>query len=87
MISAQQEVLYYLKEFQKPNDPPITPSTRLVADLGMDSLDLLEAVMTLEDEYHLEIPDEAIETVKTVGNLFDLVKVKFHPDVDVDVQF
>lgn len=47
----------------------ITMTTDIVDDLGADSLDIVDLVMTLEDEFDLEIPDEDIETVRTVGDL------------------
>ena len=47
----------------------ITMTTDIVDDLGADSLDIVDLVMTLEDEFDLEIPDEDIETVRSVGDL------------------
>lgn len=47
----------------------ITAETRLVEDLGADSLDVVDLVMTLEDEFDMEIPDEDIENVRTVGDI------------------
>lgn len=47
----------------------ISLSTDLVDDLGADSLDIVDLVMTLEDEFDLEISDEDIETVRTVGDI------------------
>lgn len=39
-----------------------------IDDLGADSLDLVDLVMSLEDEFGVEVPDDAIETMKTVGD-------------------
>lgn len=47
----------------------ITLETNLVDDLGADSLDVVDLVMTLEDEFDMEIPDEDIENVRTVGDI------------------
>lgn len=47
----------------------ITADTKLVEDLGADSLDVVDLVMTLEDEFDMEIPDEDIENVRTVGDI------------------
>lgn len=44
----------------------VTPSASLAQDLGADSLKLVELVMTLEDEFRIEIPDEDAETITTV---------------------
>ena len=43
-------------------------------DLGADSLDVVDVIMTLEDEFDIEIPDEAIEGMKTVGELVKYVE-------------
>jgi acyl carrier protein len=47
----------------------ITLDSCLVDDLGVDSLDLVDLVMNLEDEFDTEIPDEAIDGIKTVGDI------------------
>lgn len=47
----------------------IAMETKLVEDLGADSLDVVDLVMTLEDEFDMEIPDEDIENVRTVGDI------------------
>ena len=47
----------------------ITLDTSLVDDLGADSLDVVDLVMTLEDEFDMEIPDEDITEVRTVGDV------------------
>ncbi|MCD8107782.1 MAG: acyl carrier protein [Oscillospiraceae bacterium] len=43
-------------------------------DLGADSLDVVDVIMTLEDEFDMEIPDEAIEGMKTVGELVKYIE-------------
>lgn len=52
----------------------ITPDATLVDDLDLDSLDVVELVMDLEDEFGIEISDEDSERVETVGDLVALVK-------------
>ena len=47
----------------------VNENTDIVADLGADSLDVVDLVMTLEDEMDIEIPDEDIEKIHTVGEL------------------
>ena len=47
----------------------ITPETNIVDDLGADSLDVVDMLMSLEDEFDVEIPDEEIERIRTVGEL------------------
>ncbi len=45
----------------------VTPQSKFVEDLGADSLDVVELVMALEEEFELEIPDEDAEKIATVG--------------------
>ena len=47
----------------------INMDSAIIDDLGADSLDIVDLVMTLEDEFDSEIPDEAIENMKTVGDV------------------
>lgn len=47
----------------------ITKETNIANDLGADSLDLVEILMSLEDEFGISIPDEAIPEIKTVQEL------------------
>ena len=54
----------------------ITLETSFKDDLGADSLDLLELVMALEDEYSVEIPSEDLEKLATVGDVVDYLKEK-----------
>ncbi len=54
----------------------VTPESRLREDLDADSLDLVEAVLALEEEFGLTIPEEEMEDVKTVGEAIDLVAQK-----------
>lgn len=51
-----------------------TLSTRLHHDLGFDSLDLVEVVMELEDEFQIVILDEAFEDARTIGDLVRVVE-------------
>lgn len=52
----------------------ITPESQIVDDLGADSLDIVDLVMNLEDEFDTEIPDEAIEGMKTVGDVVKFIE-------------
>ncbi len=51
----------------------ITLETRFIEDLKADSLDLVELVMDLEDRYGVEIPDEQLAEVKTVGQIVEII--------------
>lgn len=52
----------------------ITMETSLVEDLEADSLDAVEVIMALEDEFGIEIPDEEAESFKTVGDLYRFIE-------------
>lgn len=45
----------------------VTPEASIADDLGADSLDIVDLVMSLEEEFDLEIPDDQVENIKTVG--------------------
>lgn len=52
----------------------ITLDTNIADDLGADSLDVVELLMAIEDEFEVEIPDEEIENLKTVGAVVDYIQ-------------
>ena len=52
----------------------ITMDTNLMKDLSADSLDAVEIIMAIEDEYGIEIPDEEAETIQTVADLVKFVE-------------
>ncbi|MDE2141569.1 MAG: acyl carrier protein [Elusimicrobia bacterium] len=51
----------------------VTPNAHFVNDLGADSLDTVELVMALEEEFDTEIPDEQAEKIQTVGQAIDYI--------------
>ena len=54
----------------------LTDDTNLIDALGFDSLDVVEYVMACEDTFDLEVPDEDMENIKTVGAVVDLLVSK-----------
>ncbi|MGH7254677.1 MAG: acyl carrier protein [Nitrospirales bacterium] len=54
----------------------VVPEASFVDDLGADSLDTVELVMALEEEFDIEIPDEDAEKILTVGRAIDYIKEK-----------
>jgi acyl carrier protein len=54
----------------------VTLSASFVEDLGADSLDIVELVMTMEEEFDLDIPDDDAEKIKTVGDVVKYVATK-----------
>jgi acyl carrier protein len=52
----------------------VNPSTSLMADLEADSLDAVEIIMALEDEFNIEIPDEDAEKFKNIGDIANYIE-------------
>ena len=54
----------------------VADNASFIDDLGADSLDIVELVMTMEEEFELDIPDEDAEKMKTVGDVVSYIKSK-----------
>lgn len=52
----------------------VTADTDLQEDLGADSLDVVNLLMSIEDEFGVEVPDDEIENIKTVGSLVSYIE-------------
>lgn len=52
----------------------ITETSNIQDDLGADSLDVVDLVMALEDEFDVEIPEDQVENIKTVGDIVKFIK-------------
>jgi acyl carrier protein len=51
----------------------LSPEARLEEDLGADSLDKVEIIMTIDERFHVSVPDEVAERVSTVQDVFDAI--------------
>ena len=56
------------------DEDKITEATDLQDDLGADSLDVVDLLMSIEDEFDIEVPDDEIENIKTVGALVNYIE-------------
>lgn len=56
------------------NPEDITMESLLVDDLGADSLDAIDIVMSIEDTFKVEVPDEIIEKIETVGDIVNYIE-------------
>jgi acyl carrier protein len=52
----------------------VTLEANIQEDLGADSLDIVDLIQTIEDEYDLSIPDEAVEEIKTVNDIVNYIE-------------
>ena len=52
----------------------VTMESSIIDDLGADSLDIVDLVMSLEEAFDIEIPDDAIESMKTVGDIVKYIE-------------
>ena len=68
-----EKIKYFICEQLAISDDEITLSSRLSEDLYADSLDMMEIALLIEEEFDLEIPDDAYDTIATVGDLVSYV--------------
>jgi len=71
VASVEERVIDIVAEQLGSNKDQITRDTSFVNDLGADSLDTVELVMELEEEFDINIPDDAAEKIQTVGQAID----------------
>ena len=58
------------------DEEKVTMNANIQDDLGADSLDIVDLVMSFEDEFDLEIPDDQVENIKTVGDVVKYIEDK-----------
>jgi acyl carrier protein len=76
MATVDERVKKIIAEQLGVEEGEVTPEASFVEDLGADSLDTVELVMALEEEFSIEIPDEDAEKILTVGKALDYIKEK-----------
>lgn len=69
-----EKVKVILAEQFDVEEDTITMETSVAEDLGADSLDVVDLLMSIEDEFEIEIPDTEIENMKTVGDLVKYIE-------------
>jgi acyl carrier protein len=78
MADSKKEIVEKVKQIIAEqlgvDEAEVTPSASFVDDLGADSLDQVELVMALEEQFDLEIPDEDAEKIRTVQDAMDYVE-------------
>ena len=74
MSAIEKRVKEIIVEQLGVNEAEVAPEAKFVDDLGADSLDLVELVMALEEEYNMEISDEDAEKILTVGDAIEYIQ-------------
>lgn len=69
-----EKIKAILAEQLDADEEEMTMDTNIAKDLGADSLDVVELLMSIEDEFEVEIPDEEIENIKTIGELTEYIQ-------------
>ncbi|NCX94601.1 MAG: acyl carrier protein [Gammaproteobacteria bacterium] len=73
MMNIEERVKKIIVEQLGVKEEDVTPDASFVDDLGADSLDTVELVMALEEEFEVEIPDEDAEKITTVKQVVDYI--------------
>jgi len=76
MATVDERVKKIIAEQLGVEEDEVVPEASFVEDLGADSLDTVELVMALEEEFEIEIPDEDAEKILSVGKALDYIKEK-----------
>ena len=75
-MSVEQRVIDIVCEHLAVNKEKVNRSTSFIEDIGADSLDIVELVMELEEEFDCQIPDDQAEKIKTVGQAIEFIEAK-----------
>ncbi|KAF8735494.1 hypothetical protein AX14_001988 [Amanita brunnescens Koide BX004] len=69
----QERVLNVFRDFEKVDAAKLTPAASFTKDLGLDSLDAVEVVLAVEEEFGIEIPDAEADEIATVQQAIDYI--------------
>jgi len=75
-MATLEKVVKVVSEQLGVRDEEVKPEAKFVEDLGADSLDTVELIMALEEEFGIEIPDEDAEKALTVGDVVSYIDAK-----------
>ena len=73
-MSVEKRVKEIVAEQLSKDESEVKSESSFIDDLGADSLDIVELVMAMEDEFGIEIPDEDAEKIKTVKDVVEYIK-------------
>lgn len=66
-------ILSVVKNFDQVDANKVTPETKFSTDLGLDSLDIVEVVMAIEDEFAIEIPDQEADKIASITDAVNYI--------------
>lgn len=75
-MAVEERIKKIIAEQLGVEEDDVVPDAKFVEDLGADSLDTVELVMALEEEFEIEIPDEDAEKIQTVSAAVDFIRDK-----------
>ena len=73
-MSIEQKIRTIIIDQLGVDEDEVTPQASFLEDLGADSLDIVELVMALEEEFKIEIPDEDVEGMRTVQDVIAYIR-------------
>ena len=76
MSSTEEKVKKIVVDHLGIDESKISLDSKFIEDLGADSLDTVELVMAFEEQFNIEIPDDAAETIMTIQNAIDFIDSK-----------
>ena len=74
MASVEERVIEIVCENLAVNKEQVNRNTSFIDDIGADSLDIVELIMELEEEFEITIPDDQAEKIKTVGEAIEYIQ-------------
>lgn len=75
-MEVQEKVIKLVSEATKMDASNISAATSFIDDLNLDSLDMVELMMKMEDEFGIEIPEDETENLKSIGDVVNYLKTK-----------
>lgn len=68
-----ERIMNVVKNFDQVDPTKVTPETKFGDDLGLDSLDIVEVVMAIEDEFAIEIPDTEADAIASISDAVNYI--------------
>jgi acyl carrier protein len=75
-MELQEKVIKLVSEATKVDAQNISQNTNFIDDLNLDSLDMVELMMKMEDEFGVEIPEDETENLNSIGDVVNYLKTK-----------